>query len=370
MTGMRAWMLAVAATVLVARPVAAEIVLGWAGPLSGGGAAVGQQNLDGARQAVDDLNAAGGVLGQRVTLLAEDDAGDPKQAVSVANRLAGRGVRFVVGHQNSGASIPASTVYAEEGVVQVSPASTNPQFTDRGLWNTFRVCGRDDQQGVVAGNHLLRHHRAQRIYVVHDKTTYGRGLAGEVKKVLNGGGVQEAAFEGIDVGEKDFSALVSKMKAAGAEAVYFGGVYTEAGLILRQMREQGLAAPLVGGDALFSPDFPAIAGPGAEGTLVTFSPDPRGNPAAAPILARFEAKGTAPDGMTFYGYAAVQVIAQAVQAAGKADAKLVAQKLRSGEGFDTAVGRLSFDGKGDVTRPGFVLYKFSDGRFRQAGGGE
>ena len=366
--GMRVWVLAAAVAVLAVRPVAAEIKLGWAGPLSGGGAAVGQQNLDGARQAVDDLNAAGGLLGERVTLSAEDDAGDPKQAVSVANRLAGRGVRFVVGHQNSGASIPASSVYAEEGVLQVSPASTSPQFTDRGLWNTFRVCGRDDQQGVVAGNHLLHHHRARRIYVVHDKTTYGRGLAGEVKKTLNGAGVQEAAFEGIDVGEKDFSALVSKMKAAGADVVYFGGVYTEAALLSRQMRDQGLAAPMIGGDALFSPEFPAIAGPGAEGTLVTFSPDAKGDPVAAPTLARLETKGVAPDGMTLYGYAAVQVIAQAVQAAGKADAKLAARALHSGQGFDTAVGRLSFDGKGDVTRPGFVLYRLSDGRFRPAGG--
>ena len=367
---MRIWVWAVVAAVSVARPAAAEVLLGWAGPLSGGGAAVGQQSLNGARQAVDDLNAAGGLLGERVALLAEDDAGDPKQAVSVANRLAGRGVRFVVGHQNSGASIPASTVYAEEGVLQVSPASTSPQFTERGLWNTFRVCGRDDQQGVVAGEYLLRHHRGRVIYLVHDKTTYGRGLAGEVKKALNAGGAREAAFEGIDVGEKDFSALVSKMKAAGAELVYFGGIYTEAGLLLRQMREQGLAAPLIGGDALFSPELPAIAGPGAEGTLVTFSPDPKTNPAAAPVLTRLEARGVAPDGLTLYGYAAVQVIARAVQTAGKADPRLAARALHAGAALDTAVGRLSFDGKGDVTRPGFVLYKLSGGRFRQVGGGE
>ncbi|WCS25699.1 branched-chain amino acid ABC transporter substrate-binding protein [Methylobacterium sp. NMS14P] len=363
---MRSWMFAAAAAVAaLAQPARAEFKLGWAGPVTGGSAAVGVQNRNGVQQAVDDINAAGGIFGEKIAVHFEDDAGDPKQAVSVANRLMTDGIKFVIGHQNSGASIPASEVYNDAGALQITPASTNPKFTDRSLWNTFRTCGRDDQQGTVAGNYLLKHYTRKKVFIVHDKTPYGRGLADEVKKAINKDGLREVAFEGINVGEKDYSALASKIKGYGADVVYFGGVFTEGGLILRQMRDQGIQVPMIGGDAMYASEFASIAGPVGEGTLITFSPDARKNAAAAPVVARFKAKGIDPEGFTLYAYAAVQVVAGAIKAAGNADPKSVADKIHSGMTFDTVIGPLAYDKKGDITRLDFVFYRVENGRFQE-----
>lgn len=357
--------LIIAATLLAAigTPARADLMIGWAGPVTGGSAAVGEQNLNGVKQAVEDINAAGGILGEKVVLQIEDDAGDPKQAVSVANRLAASGILFVIGHQNSGASIPASDVYAENGMLQVTPASTNPKFTERGLWNTFRTCGRDDQQGTIAGNYLVKQFAGKNVFLIHDKTPYGQGLVEEVKKTINAGGLTEVGFEGITVGEKDYAALVAKIKEAKADVVYFGGVYTEGGLILRQLRDQGSNVPMIGGDAMLSTEFSAIAGPTADGTLITFGPDARKNPAAADVVKRFAEKKIDPEGFTLYGYAAMQVIAAGIKEAGKADPQTVAEKLRSGGPISTVIGPLSYDKKGDITRLDFVFYELKNGKF-------
>lgn len=364
---LRTSLLVSAAALLFSQPAWADFKLGWAGPLTGGSAAAGVQTLNGVRQAVEDFNNAGGILGEKIVLETQDDAAEPKQAVSVANVMTSDGVKFVVGHQNSGASIPASDVYAEAGMLEVTPASTNPVFTDRGLWNTFRTCGRDDQQGTVAGDFLAEKFAGKRVFIVQDKTTYGKGLADEVKKEMNKKKLREVADEGINAGEKDYSALVSKIKAAKADVVYFGGIYTEAGLIRRQMTDQGVSVPLLGGDAVLSSEYASIAGPGAEGTMITFSPDARKNPAAAAVLARFQAKHIDPEGYTLYGYAAVQVIAEAIKAAGKPDPKAAADKLHSGMTIDTVVGPVSYDKKGDITRLDFVFYEMHDGKFQETG---
>ena len=194
---------------------------------------------------------------------------------------------MVVGHFNSGVSIPASEVYQEAGIVQITPASTNPKFTERGMWNTFRTCGRDDQQGEVAGSYLADKFKGKKVAVVHDKTPYGKGLADETQKAMNAKGLKEVLYEGINTGEKDYSALVSKMKQAGVDVVYFGGLHTEAGLIIRQMRDQGLNAPMMSRRRHRVDEFAAIAGPGAEGTLMTFAPDPRKNPNAKDAVEKF-----------------------------------------------------------------------------------
>jgi branched-chain amino acid transport system substrate-binding protein len=227
----------------------------------------------------------------------------------------------------------------------------------------FRTCGRDDQQGTVAGNYLLKSFKGKNVFIVHDKTPYGQGLAEEVKKSINAGGLTEVGVEGITVGDKDYSALISKIKEAKADVVYFGGVYTEGGLILRQMRESGMNTPLVGGDALLSTEFAAIAGDKSDGTLITFGPDARKNPAAAEAIKHFAASKIDPEGYTLYGYAAVQVIAAGIKAAGTADPQAVADKLHSGMTIDTVVGPLSYNQKGDITRLDFVFYELKDGRF-------
>jgi branched-chain amino acid transport system substrate-binding protein len=210
-----------------------QIVIATAGPMTGQYASFGEQMRRGAEMAVADLNAKGGVMGKKLVLKIGDDACDPKQAVAVANQFVSDKVVFVAGHFCSGSSIPASQVYTEEGILQISPASTNPKLTDEGGPNVFRVCGRDDQQGAVAGNYLADKFKGKRIGIIHDKTAYGKGLADETKKQLNKRGVKEALYEAYTAGEKDYSALVSKMKGENVDVVYVGGYHTEAGLIVR-----------------------------------------------------------------------------------------------------------------------------------------
>src|ERR1700712_4671748 len=288
---------------MVAAAQAAEVKLGVAAPITGNSAAIGAQLKNGASQAVEDLNKAGTVKGTTFSVSVGDDASDPKQGVSVANKFASEGVKMVVGDYNSGVSIPASDVYLDAGIIQVTPASTNVKFTERGMWNTFRTCGRDDQQGAVAGTYLASHFKGKKVAVVHDKTPYGKGLADETQKTMESKGLKAVMYEGINTGEKDYSALVSKLKQAGIDAIYYGGLHTEAGLIIRQMRDQGLNAPMMSGDGITDKEFAQIGGPGTEGTLMTFAPDARKNPNAKDAVAKFKAKGIDPEAYTLYSYA-------------------------------------------------------------------
>lgn len=337
-------------------PAVETVKIAVAGPLTGPNAAFGAQLRNGAIQAVEDINAEGGINGKQVELVFGDDVSDPKQGVSVANKFAGEGVKFVIGHFNSGVSIPASDVYQENGILMITPASTNPTITERNMWNVFRVCGRDDQQGTVAGRYIADNLSDKKIAIVHDKTPYGKGLADETRKALNEAGIQEVIYEGVNIGEKDFAALASKIKEAGGEIVYFGGVHTEAGQIARQMRDQGLDAIMMSGDGIATDEFASIAGPAAEGTLMTFAPDPQKRPEAKPVLGKFEAKNIKPEAYTLYSYAAAQIIKQAAEKAGSVKPKDVAEAMRSGGPFGTVIGDISFDAKGDVTRLDYTMY--------------
>ncbi len=340
----------------------AEILISTAGPMTGQYASFGEQMKRGAEMAVADLNAAGGVLGQKIRLTVGDDACDPKQAVAVANKFVSEGVKFVAGHFCSGSSIPASQVYSEEDILQISPASTNPKLTDEGGPNVFRVCGRDDQQGIVAGTFLADTYKGKKIAILHDKTAYGKGLADETKKQLNKVDVKEAMYEAYTAGEKDYSALVSKMKNAKVDVFYVGGYHTEAGLMVRQAREQGYDVQLVSGDALVTDEFWKITGEAGSGTLMTFSPDPRKNPTAAPVVKRFRDGGYEPEGYTLYTYGAIQAWAQAVKNVDTTDTGKMIGALRSGQ-FDTVLGKIGFDETGDVTAPGYVWYEWKNGTY-------
>ena len=354
----------------VAGSAQAQIKLGVQGPITGPNAAFGTQLKNGAEMAVEDLNAKGGVMGQKISMQIGDDASDPKQGVSVANKFTSDGVKWVVGAFNSGVSIPSSEVYAESGIIQITPASTNEKFTDRNLWNTFRTCGRDDQQGAVAADYLAKNFKGKKVAVVHDKTPYGKGLADLTQKAMNGKGLKEVLYEGVNPGEKDYSALVSKLKQQNVDVVYFGGLHTEAGLIIRQMRDQGLKAPLMAGDGITDKEFAQIAGPGAEGTLMTFAPDPRKNPMAKDVVAKFKTKNYDPEAYTLYSYAAVQILAQAAEAVKSTDTKKMAEYMHSGKVFKTVIGDISYDKKGDITRPDYVMYvwkKGADGKIDYSG---
>ena len=356
---------AIAAATVTGALAQGEIPIAAIGPMTGQYASFGAQFKAGAEMAVADLNAKGGVNGKKLALTIEDDACDPKQAVAGAGKIAARKTRFVAGHFCSGSSIPASKVYADEGIVQISPASTNPKLTDeRAGPNVFRVCGRDDQQGSVAGKYLAAKFKGKRVAVLHDKTAYGKGLADETMKAMNAAGLKEVMYEAYTAGEKDYRALVTKLKSANVDVIYLGGYHTEGGLIVRQMREQGMKTILVGGDALVTQEYWQITGEAGAGTLMTFSPDPRKNPAAADVVKRFKAKNIDPEGYVLYTYAAIQTWALAATAAKSEDSKAVIAQLNSGK-FNTVVGTFSFDKKGDPNLPPYTIYEWKGGKYEQ-----
>jgi branched-chain amino acid transport system substrate-binding protein len=343
----------------------AQIKFGVAGPITGPNASFGAQLTNGVGQAVEDFNKAGGILGQKIEIEQGDDVSDPKQGVSVANKFVGDGVQFVIGHFNSGVTIPASEVYADNNVLFISPSATNPKVTERKLWDAFRTCGRDDQQGKLWADLALSDLKDKKIAIVHDKTPYGQGLADAARGFMNAGGKKEVLYEGVNVGEKDYSAIVSKIKAAGADYVMWGGMHTEAGLIVRQMRDQDMKTILISGDGITDAEFASIGGPGVEGTLMSFGPEPRNNPAAKDVVAEFKAKGVEPEGYTLYSYAGMQIIKQAAEKANSLDPKKVAEVMHSGMAFKTVLGDISYDAKGDRTTMDFVWYvwaKNADGK--------
>jgi branched-chain amino acid transport system substrate-binding protein len=333
------------------------------GPITGSEATFGKQMQDGANAAVADINAAGGVNGKQIELIVEDDKCDGTESTSVANRVAGSGAVFVAGSYCSGASIPASSVYAESNIIQISPASTNPKFTDeRPGPGIYRMCGRDDQQGPVAAQYIIDNFAGKNIAVLHDKSPYGEGLAMETEKALVAGGLTPVVSDSFNKGDTDFSALVSKLKAANVDLVYAGTYHTEAGNLVKQMRQQGLQAPIMAGDALVSQEFWTIAGNDGEGTLMTFSPDPSKDAENAEIVKKFNDAGIKPEGYVLYTYAAIQAWAQAAEKAGSTDFQAVTTALNDGT-FDTVIGDVDFDDKGDVTLPGYVVYKWSNGAY-------
>jgi branched-chain amino acid transport system substrate-binding protein len=347
-----------------------DILVATAGPMTGQYASFGEQMKRGAEMAIADINAAGGVLGSQLALELGDDACDPAQARSVAEDLTAKGVVFVAGHFCSSSSIPASEVYHEAGILQITPASTNPALTEgaaeKGWGTVFRTCGRDDAQGIVAGKLLLEKYKDTPIAIIHDNSTYGKGIADETKKALNGGGVTEAMYEAINQGDKDFSALITKMKQANIGAIYAGLYHTEAALLVRQAREQGLNAQLIGEDAFVTNEFWTISGDAGEGTLMTFGPDPRKMESAKDVVEKFKAQNYDPEGYTLYTYAAFQVWKAAVEKAGTTDAEAVAAEIH-GKVFPTVLGHLTFDEKGDITNPAYVWYIWSKGQYAETG---
>ncbi len=346
-----------------AAPASAQIKIGVAGPITGSLASFGAQLKAGAEAAVADINAAGGVLGQQVQLEIGDDACDAKQAVSVANKFASSGVKFVAGHFCSSSSIPASKVYAEEGILQITPASTNPKFTEEGSWNTFRTCGRDDQQGKFAGPYLAKEFKDANIAVLHDNTTYGKGIADLTKKYMNEAGKKEVLYQAIVPGERDYTAVVSRLKEAHINLIYVGGYHPEIGLITKQAREQGLKVTMIGPDSINTQELWQITGDAGEGIMFTFAPDPMKNPAAAAVVSAFKAKGINPEGYTLDTYAAIQEWALAATKAGSTDAKKVAATLKSSGPWNTVLGPLSYDAKGDLTKADYVWYIWHNGNY-------
>ena len=358
-------LLAAAITLLaLTKPAHADILIGAAGPVTGPLASLGEHMLAGAKQAVEDLNAKGGVLGEKLVLSIGDDQCDPKQAVAVANKLVTQGVAMVAGHVCSDATIAASKVYQEEDVIMITPTATSPKLTDEGGASIFRVAGRDDQQGAVLGEYLAQKFAGKRVAFIHDKTAYGKGLAEATRDSARRGGLEPVLFEAYSAGEKDYTALVSRLKEAGIQVLFIGGYHGEAGLILRQMRDQGLEAQIIGGDTLVLDEYWAITGQAGEGTLFSFAPDVRKNPKAVSLVEQFRASGVEPSGYHLYTYAAIEAWAQAAEQAGSTSSKAVIDALRENP-METVIGTFRFNQNGDVDLPPYAIYHWSDGRFEQ-----
>jgi branched-chain amino acid transport system substrate-binding protein len=340
----------------------ADITIGLVAPLTGPVAAYGDQVRNGAQAAVDAINEKGGILGEKIVLQLADDAGDPKQGVSAANLLVADGVRYVVGPVTSGVAIPASDVFAENGILMVTPTATAPDLTARGLTNVLRTCGRDDQQAEVAAAYVLKNMKDKRIAVIHDKGTYGQGLADAFKAAINAGGLQEVQYNSLTPGEKDLSALITRIKADNVDLIYFGGYHPEGGLLARQLRDIGVNATIIGGEGLSNTEFWAIGNEAAAGTLFTNASDALKNPASADAVKVLKDKGIPPEAFTLNAYAAVEVLKAGIEKAGKADdTTAVAAALKSGEPIPTAIGDLTYAETGDLTSPSFSMFKWEDG---------
>ncbi len=345
----------------------ADITIGLIAPLTGPVAAYGDQVKNGAQTAIEEINKNGGVLGQKLVLKLGDDAGDPKQGVSVANSFVGDSIRFVVGPVTSGVAIPVSDALAENGILMVTPTATAPDLTNRGLTNIFRTCGRDDQQAVVAGEYVVKNFKDKKIAILNDKGAYGKGLADAFKAAINKGGITEVVNDSLTPGEKDYSALTAKLKQAGVEVIYFGGYHPEAGLLARQLHDISVKAQIIGGDGLSNTEYWAIANDSAAGTLFTNASDALKNPDSQSAVAALKARNIPAEAFTLNAYAAVQVLKAGIEKAGKADdAEAVGAALKKGEPIDTAIGKVTYGETGDLTSQSFSLYKWEGGKIVSA----
>lgn len=329
-----------------------------AGPVTGPVAQYGDMQFIGAQMAIEQINAAGGVNGAKLEGVVFDDACDPKQAVAVANRIVNQGISYVVGHLCSSSTQPASDLYEEEGILMITAASTSPDITARGYELVFRTIGLDSLQGPTAGKYIAEQVKPSKVAVIHDKQQYGEGIATAVRDVLREAGIEVPVFEGVTAGDKDFSALIAKLRQAGVDFVYYGGYHPELGLILRQSAEQGLRVGFMGPEGVGNSDISAIAGQASDGLLVTLPKAFDEDPANAHLVEAFKAKNQDPSGpFVFPAYAAVQVIADGIKLAGSTDTAKVAAALRSNS-FATPTGTLEFDDKGDLKNFNFVVYKW------------
>ena len=340
------------------------IRIGVAGPMTGDQAKMGTDFKNGVALAVDEWNAKGGLMGRKISALVADDQHDPKQAVSVANKLVNDGVVGVIGHFNSSCSIPASDVYSRAGIPMITPGSTNPQLTEKGYHSVFRVCGRDDQQGRVGADFVTEKLKLKRVAVIHDKTTYGQGLADEFRKFISPK-VEVVYYGGIIQGDKDFKTVLTALREKKPELIYFGGIYPEAGLLVKQARELGITVPFMSGDGSIDPKFIEIAGAAAaEGTYLTFSPDARKIPTARSFIEQYERKFGEIGPYSVYAYDAANILFSAIKEAGTTEGRAVADKLHAME-FSGALGRIRFNEKGDVTVSPYVVWITRGGKFEE-----
>lgn len=325
-----------------------------AGPMTGAVTQYGDMVKAGALTAIEQINAAGGTQFQAVIM---DDSCEPKQAVAVANKIVSQGIKYVVGHVCSGSTIPAADIYENEGVVMITPSATAPQLTEKKAYKfIFRTIGRDDQQGPAAAKYVIEKLKPQKVAILHDKQSYGQGVAASVKTNLEAAKIPVALFEGINAGDSDYSAVITKLKSLRVDFIYFGGYHPEMGMLLRQAREQGVKAVFMGPEGVGNKDITAIAGPASEGMLVTLPADFAADPANAALVKAFKDKKRDASGpFQLSAYSAVKVIADAIKGAKSSDTTKVASYIHS-HSFKTPIGNVDYDAKGDLKSFKFVVY--------------
>lgn len=349
--------LVAAGALAVSASAVAQIKIAVVGPTTGSVTQYGDMVKEGVNTAVEQINASGGVLGQQLELVIIDDACEPKQGPVAANRVVNDKIGFVVGGVCSGATIAAAPIYDEEGVVMVTPSATAPALTDGKDYHfIFRTIGRDDQQGPAAAKYIIDKVKPSKVAVLHDKASYGQGIASSVRDELQKANIPVAIFEGINAGDTDYSAVITKLKSNGIDFVYFGGYHPEMGLLMRQAKEQGVTATFMGPEGAGNPDINAIAGDAVEGMLLTLPADFTQNPANEAIVKAFKDKNRNASGaFQLPAYAATLAIAEGIKAVGAADPSKVADYLHTAK-IASPIGELSWNKGGDLNTFEFDVF--------------
>jgi branched-chain amino acid transport system substrate-binding protein len=360
----------VAASVLAFASVASAqdmvVKIGHVAPTSGGQAHLGKDNENGARMAIEELNAKGVMIGgkkAKFELMAEDDGADPKQATAVANKLVDAKVNGVVGHLNSGTSIPASKIYSDAGIPQISPSSTNPKYTRQGFKTTFRVVADDVQLGSTLGRYSIKELKGKSIAVIDDRSAYGQGVAEEFTKAVKSSGGTIADTQYTNDKATDFTAILTAVKATKPDVVFFGGMDSVAGPMLRQMKQLGINAKYMGGDGICSTELPKLAaGAMADGQVICAEAGGVEGVQKAG-MEKFKADYKKKFGIDVqiyapYVYDAVNVMAAAMIKAGSADPKVYLPALAKTDGYKGVTGTISFDEKGDVKNGALTLFTY------------
>ena len=366
-------LIAAAAAAIFACSVSAQdliVKIGHVGPTSGAQAHLGKDNENGARMAIDELNAKGVTIGgkkAKFELVAEDDAADPKQATAVANKLVDEKVNGVVGHLNSGASIPASKIYSDAGIPQISPSSTNPKYTRQGFKTTFRVVADDVQLGGTLGKYAEKQLKGKSVAVIDDRSAYGQGVAEEFAKGLKASGGKVADTQYTNDKATDFTAILTAIKAKNPDVVFYGGMDAQAGPMIRQMKQLGINAKFVGGDGICSTELPKLAGGAiADGQIVCAEAggvDAAGKPGMDKFYADYKKKfGIDVQLYAPYVYDAVNLMVAAMVKAGSADPAKYLPVLAKTSGYKGVTGNISFDEKGDIKNGALTLYTYKDGK--------
>jgi branched-chain amino acid transport system substrate-binding protein len=365
-----------AAVVMMAGAANAQdlvVKIGHVGPVSGAIAHLGKDNENGARMAIEELNAKGVMIGgkkAKFELLAEDDGADPKQGTAAAQKLVDAKVNGVIGHLNSGTTIPASKIYSDAGIPQISPSATNPKYTRQGYKTTFRVVADDVHLGGTLGKYAVKELKGKSIVVIDDRTAYGQGVADEFEKGVKSAGGKTAGREFTSDKATDFTAILTSLKAKKPDVVFFGGMDAVAGPMMRQMKQLGITAKFVGGDGICTSELPKLAaGTMADSQVVCAEAggvEGQAKKSMDDFYANFKKKFNA-DVQVYapYVYDAVMVMAEAMKKAGSAEPAKYLPVLAKTDGYKGVTGTIGFDSKGDIKNGALTLYTYKGGKREQ-----